>query len=145
MPSFQPYDIWSMGCIIFEAVVWLLYGLDGLESFYRSSQSYEAQQTLYYSIESTSKTHQVNPIFSNLLDEILANDPECNTASDTVLGDLLKLIRDGLLVPITHRASENAENGRISSWTFWEDLLVMMNRASKNSEYLVHWNRSSQR
>lgn len=30
---FRLYDIWVMGCIMLEFIIWLLYGLDGLDYF----------------------------------------------------------------------------------------------------------------
>lgn len=44
------FDMWSIGCVVFEFVVWLLYGWKGLQRFY-GTEANEWSQTLFYHIQ----------------------------------------------------------------------------------------------
>ncbi|KAI8635651.1 hypothetical protein F5Y19DRAFT_461232 [Xylariaceae sp. FL1651] len=96
------YDIWSMGCIMTELLVWFLYGINGLETFRsRSNTPYfwqttqgENHETVYY----------VNPYVSSCLD-IMEHALKTNSAYDR----LLKLVRNKLLVV---RISEDTSSGK---------------------------------
>ncbi|KAI1739587.1 hypothetical protein F4680DRAFT_459176 [Xylaria scruposa] len=48
-PRSRQYDVWSMGCIIIDLLVWLLYGFDALEKFRKdTTQIWERTPTRYY-------------------------------------------------------------------------------------------------
>ncbi|GAW25874.1 putative serine threonine protein kinase [Rosellinia necatrix] len=100
-PRSRRYDIWSMGCIILESVIWLLYGSDGLDEFYREKKKLQsrAQHSLYF----TTETHEnglevasVSETVTTWITGMLEHDPECNKA--TALRELLELVKDKLLV-----------------------------------------------
>ncbi|RSL41149.1 hypothetical protein CEP54_015908 [Fusarium duplospermum] len=96
-PRSRLYDIWSMGCIIFEFVIWLLYGYPGLQNFYREKPP-TSRDTLYFTVNPTEDFAQLSDIAKNWMDYMLRFDPECNGKSPSVIGDLIKLVRDHLLV-----------------------------------------------
>ncbi|WQF87646.1 Putative protein kinase [Colletotrichum destructivum] len=100
VPRSRRYDIWSMGCIIFEFVVWLLYGRDTLLAFYKEADRFKdhSLETLYFVADRRGGTARVGDVFSHWMNHILDNDPECNKAIPTVLGDLLRLLKTRLLV-----------------------------------------------
>ncbi|SCO19135.1 related to tol protein [Fusarium fujikuroi] len=78
VPRSRRYDIWSMGCIIFEYTIWLLYGYEeGLRNFYDEGKDIDAYREIFH---------------------ILEVDPECNRATPSVIKDLVTLVRDKLLV-----------------------------------------------
>ncbi|KAI5917040.1 kinase-like domain-containing protein [Camillea tinctor] len=91
----RTYDIWSMGCIVFETVIWLLYGPTGQSRFYAEPYN-NRTGTRYYEDGFLGKV--VNRNVAKWMDHILAKDPECSGESPTVLKDLLILTRDKLLV-----------------------------------------------
>ncbi|KAH9909794.1 hypothetical protein F4778DRAFT_14888 [Xylariomycetidae sp. FL2044] len=100
------YDIWSMGCIALEYVIWLLYGNDEVDALYeeikQSSQSSQ-QVCQYYEVENNmAKVHRV---VRDCMDQMQEKDPECKEGC--AIGDLLKIIRTRLLVvPLSpHRSS----------------------------------------
>ncbi|KAI0440127.1 heterokaryon incompatibility protein-domain-containing protein [Xylaria telfairii] len=101
-PRSRLYDIWSMGCIILESVIWLLYGYKGLDEFYNEGKDLEAhtQQSLYFTTKinkgNSRSVASVSNTATRCITEILANDPECT--QPTALRELLELVRDGLLV-----------------------------------------------
>ncbi|KAK8859618.1 Cyclin-dependent kinase 2 [Apiospora arundinis] len=92
------YDTWSMGCIIFEFVIWLLYGNAALNRFYRDLQGTFRNASPYYEPPAPGSgdgctVHRAVQHWANHLQQ---NDPECGT--DSAIGDLLKLVLDKLLV-----------------------------------------------
>jgi serine/threonine protein kinase len=117
------YDIWSMGCVTLEFMVWLLYGYEELQefkkriigpygeacSFFISRAVEEVQQEGII----TKQVAQIHPAVQNCLDR-LSSDKEC--ADDTALGDLLEIVKTKLLVialpertesSIDHESGEN--------------------------------------
>ncbi|GKT51647.1 homeodomain-interacting protein kinase 1 [Colletotrichum spaethianum] len=95
VPRSRRYDIWSMGCIIFEFVIWLLYGKSALQDFYNEVDNIEdpSIETLYFIVNRRDRSARVSDIASHWMRQILENDPECNKANKTVLGDLLRLVQ----------------------------------------------------
>jgi serine/threonine protein kinase len=98
-PRSRLYDIWSFGCIMLEFVVWLLYGYEGLETFWKLPT--EAEGFLFWSrlpanVEPGAK---VNPSVTQTIDRILATNPACRSGSSSAICDLLLLVKDRVLVP----------------------------------------------
>ncbi|KAM6506304.1 hypothetical protein FSOLCH5_013294 [Fusarium solani] len=89
-PRSRLYDIWSMGCIIFEFVIWLLYGYPGLQNFYGEKPP-TTRDTLYFTVNRREDYAQVSDIVKRWMDYMLQFDPECNGDSPSALGDLIKL------------------------------------------------------
>ena len=89
------YDLWAMGCIWLEFLIWLMYGYEGLQAFNRSFNGGEAENPSYYEIDMNGvpKVHHVALEWL----QHMARDPVCRVGS-TALGNLLEIIRDRLLV-----------------------------------------------
>ncbi|CZR49169.1 uncharacterized protein FPRO_12602 [Fusarium proliferatum ET1] len=100
VPRSRRYDIWSMGCIIFEYTIWLLYGYEeGLRSFYDEGKDIDAyRETLYFTADLSTRKAQVSDAARRWSSHILEVDPECNRATPSVIKDLVTLVRDKLLV-----------------------------------------------
>lgn len=93
------YDIWSMGCIILEFVIWLLYGWEGLEAFYEQRNYIDrSTETLYFSADKQNGTAKISKYAKAWIDHMLRNDPECNNSSGSAIGDVIRVVRDKLLV-----------------------------------------------
>lgn len=98
-PRSRLYDIWSMGCITLEYIIWILYGSDGLKRFYRQMNSAHNQDVCQYfemvrtKEETTANVHRIVRHWMKYIDE---EDPECSQPS--AIKDLLKLVRTRLLV-----------------------------------------------
>ncbi|KAF4625922.1 hypothetical protein G7Y89_g12243 [Cudoniella acicularis] len=88
------YDIWSMGCIILELIIWLLYGYDDVKRFRAEIKGDSAKQVPCYRIENNNQA-KVHEIVVRWMHHI-AQDPAC--AGDLAMGELLKLVRTRLLV-----------------------------------------------
>lgn len=96
----RQYDIWSIGCVILEIIIWLIYGNQGVNNFRRDVQGPYRQPIPYYTIE---EVEDVNVKAKAKLQEVveewmdfIAEEPVCG--GDTALGELLRLVRRELLV-----------------------------------------------
>lgn len=86
-------DVWAMGCITLEYIVWLLYGKRGLDQFHRDVDGKTFYTTSWVNGE---KVAQVHPNALAWMDR-MAELPVCKKY-DTALGDLLDIVRNNLLV-----------------------------------------------
>jgi serine/threonine protein kinase len=90
------YDIWSMGCITLELLIWLLDGNKKLVEFDESLDPTKPGRP-FYEIKETGGVKeavvrdQVNEYIGRL-----EKDPRC--AKETALGDLLDIVKNKLLV-----------------------------------------------
>jgi serine/threonine protein kinase len=92
------YDLWSMGCIIFEFIIWLLHGNTRLELFYTHLQGATHQACSYFELSPTSQGEKakVHHVVLQWMDHLQKYEPEC--IRDSALRDLLILVRQRLLV-----------------------------------------------
>jgi serine/threonine protein kinase len=98
-PRSRRYDIWSFGCIMFETMIWLLYGHQGLKSFWDLSVD-PARGTLFFTTRTAPIGYQakVNRHTSLLMERMLAQDLAGAGPSGCALRDLLILIQQKVLV-----------------------------------------------
>ncbi|KAL2670254.1 hypothetical protein Neosp_014721 [[Neocosmospora] mangrovei] len=96
------YDIWSLGCLYLEFVIWLLYGIEELDRFGREIHG------KFYTIMDRPETLQVskmqqakvNPEVDRWIENI-KKDPRCTTAGgskQTAISLVVDLIKERLLV-----------------------------------------------
>ncbi|KAF2825062.1 hypothetical protein CC86DRAFT_353840 [Ophiobolus disseminans] len=99
-PRSRLYDIWSMGCITFEYIVWLLYGNNGLQKLYSQLEGATQQPGQYYELLPGNEPSgaQVHHVVLRWLDHLDRKDPECSRDVSSALKDLLKIVREQLLV-----------------------------------------------
>ncbi|TDZ26477.1 hypothetical protein Cob_v000471 [Colletotrichum orbiculare MAFF 240422] len=100
-PRSRQYDIWSMGCIITEWIIWILYGNEQLERFYetlKASAGEAKQNVCYYTVNPTGQGDRIalHPLVSHWLSE-MKNHPE-GRRQESALRDLLALVEEKLLV-----------------------------------------------
>ncbi|PNP61391.1 hypothetical protein FNYG_13874 [Fusarium nygamai] len=90
-------DMWAMGCIALEFMVWLLYGPSGLSEFHNDLESGhygpDSERRFWEYISQYAKVH--NAVLRWI--DHMAKDPVCKEGQ-TALGDLLELIKGRLLV-----------------------------------------------
>ncbi|PSN64720.1 hypothetical protein BS50DRAFT_623219 [Corynespora cassiicola Philippines] len=87
------YDIWAMGCIILEFLIWLLYGVNELNRFLRELNEESFYQVTDDGPRKVAKIHKTVALWI----EYMEQDPRCQPY-DTAIGDLLELVKTGLLV-----------------------------------------------
>jgi serine/threonine protein kinase len=92
------YDIWSMGCVFYEVILWMLYGQKAIKKFKETQPIEFSKNGSFYWTRSaaTGTAATVSQTVAVWMDEILKSDPECNRRS--AVGDLMKLVRDKMLV-----------------------------------------------
>lgn len=140
-PRSRRYDVWSMGCIIFESVIWLLYGYDALNAFLKKSTG-NTNQTLYFTTQAQlGGTAEVNKLVKSLINQILEIDPECSESPSTAIGDLLRLVRDKLLVvALPPRSSNSSEKPnaqyRTDAWGLESEMSRIWDKARNERAYL---------
>lgn len=140
------YDIWPIGCIIFEAVCWLLYGLEKKVSVETKTTEDAVKKTKYWIEDPGCRFDpkaKVNPTTASIIDHILKNDPECN-AKPTALQELLQLARDHLLV-VHLPPSNEAESRdllrpglkiRYGTEELRQEIMNIVQKAKDDSNYL---------
>ncbi|KAI0144539.1 heterokaryon incompatibility protein-domain-containing protein [Xylariaceae sp. FL1272] len=139
-PRSRRYDIWSMGCIILESVIWLLYGSEVLDAFYAEGARLRnrSQQTLYFTTSSAdggvNLTAEVSEIATRWIRHILENDPECSRP--TVVRELLELVRDKLLVVALPRSWKTSGPIRIDALNLHKKLDAIRRAAEADDTYL---------
>lgn len=142
-PRSRRYDVWSMGCIILESIIWLLYGSHGLDQFYLEHKRFQdhARQTLYFTTSSRPTTGgselvaNVSDIAMHWITEILEKDPECSRY--TAIRQLLELVRDRLLVvAIPSKSRPNEAIYRATSRDLYREVENIRRTANEDEEYL---------
>jgi serine/threonine protein kinase len=89
------YDCWAMGCVFFEAVIWMLYGVQANWHFEATNSKAQQEGTPYWTRDGDGA--KVSVLASGWMDHILEHDPECNLKTGTVMGDLMRLVKEKLL------------------------------------------------
>lgn len=95
VPRSRRYDIWSMGCICLEFIIWLMYGHFGQEKFLKGSETGETSplKRFYSQTLFRTKVHSRVIKWANHMQK----NPRCS--SQTTLRKLLDLVLGQLLVP----------------------------------------------
>jgi serine/threonine protein kinase len=97
-PLGRQYDIWSIGVITLELIIWLLYGDEGIKKFKDEVMVSEKDPDPCYTIFidlNGQKNARLRKVVVNWMEHI-AKDPTC--ARDTAMGELLALVETKLLV-----------------------------------------------
>ncbi|KAI8941650.1 hypothetical protein NX059_002863 [Plenodomus lindquistii] len=91
------YDIWSMGCIVLEFIIWILYGNDLLDVFYDQMKNTNDLQQIsqFFQVDSTGQS-EIHRVVRRWINQIQQHDPAC--AKNSAIKDLLNVVREKLLV-----------------------------------------------
>ena len=92
------YDMWSIGCILLEFAIWLLYKLDKVNEFHKwrgASRCDPITPSASFYDRPKGETVEVHPAVRKAMKR-LKDDPRCKDG--TALGDLLELIEADLLI-----------------------------------------------
>jgi len=135
-PRSRKYDIWSMGCVLLEFSIWLLYGMNEVERFrdqrrddlFRIESQVESHK-FYIVTESRNgklPMAEVHPEVCRRMIEI-RKDSRCE--DDTALQDLLAIIDTCLRVEVDDRADSTALHERLRD---------IVRKAESEPSYLFH-------
>lgn len=110
--SSRLYDIWSMGCVALEFMVWVLYGFEELKNFNASIVGKQDEPCEFFITEPIGDTTRlkahIHPAVQARLDS-MSQDPECQ--GNTALGALLDIVKTKLLVVALPERSESSSEG----------------------------------
>lgn len=123
----RKYDIWSLGCIYLEFVIWLLYGVEGINAFRRARK--DAPHQAFYDLTNDARgepSAMVHPIVTQAIKDLkLAakteeknndSDAPVNQAKQTSIGALVDLIENNLLLASwEERSSAEEVEGKLKN------------------------------
>ncbi|KAF2968931.1 hypothetical protein GQX73_g4649 [Xylaria multiplex] len=135
-PRSRRYDIWSMGCIYLELLIWLLYGYEELIAFQEAlpapSDKFSLGDCRFWYPVRNEREAELQPNVVKYMEHI-ARDPEC--ARSSAIGDLLDLIRTQLLVIDLYSAESLSSPIRADSRKFRSALVDILAKGEENEQY----------
>jgi len=118
-PRSRRYDIWSMGCLMLEFIIWLQYGREGLEEFNSALNSEPTSSASFYSVRKKKNGEMEVRLHAAVQSwlEYMGHDPDWPRG--TALGDLVHLVQSRMLVvmPSPSHPSEASSSNAYSSKT----------------------------
>jgi serine/threonine protein kinase len=128
------YDCWGMGCVFFEAIVWMLYGQQAIWNFDETTTKAQKEGTPYWSRVGDSDA-EVSQLVRGWMDHILEEDPECNRKGGTVMGDLMKLVKKKLFqIHLPPDSDVYMDGFRTNAKDMRQDLWAILVRAEAEEE-----------
>lgn len=123
------YDCWAMGCVFFEATVWMLYGQQAIWNFDETTSKAQKQGTPYWSRVGDSDA-EVSALARGWMDHILDKDPECNQKAGTVMGDIMRLVKGKLFrIHLPPNSEVYTKGFRTNAEDMRQDLWAILVRA----------------
>ncbi|KAH7398887.1 hypothetical protein DE146DRAFT_755879 [Phaeosphaeria sp. MPI-PUGE-AT-0046c] len=92
------YDLWSMGCVMMECIIWLVYGLKEQKRFNKSNRGDHSLSEYFY--EPLKEGNEVKMVVHGAVKrwlKYMMDDPFCRPGK-TAVGDALDIVCKGLLV-----------------------------------------------
>jgi serine/threonine protein kinase len=143
------YDIWSVGCVTLEFIIWLLYGPEMLDDFNNHIVGPVGEPSHFFQIENLEdgrKMSKVHPAVDAAMDALL-KDQECRQGVDTALRDLLDIVKTKLLVTnlgletvsLKEHSPEEMKQihvgSRAHAWMLRDELDVLIGKGENNESY----------
>ena len=128
------FDIWSIGCVIFELSLWLLYGYNSIQDFLdaNSLATNEQSATPYWRKIGYGR-YEVSETASEWMNHILQYDHE----RDCAIGKLVELVRDRLLkVDLPPHSLKYVKGYRTNAADLKEQLHETIAKAERDEKYL---------
>ncbi|KAK1712890.1 kinase-like domain-containing protein [Colletotrichum acutatum] len=126
-PRPRRYDIWSMACIYLEFVIWMVYGVNAINSFAESREEGTSVQRTsnFYALR-----EDIAVIHPSVIEAFAAlrSDPCC--AGNTALGALVNLITQHLLLIQV--------DDRVTADILYEKLEKIVHRATKDPSFITN-------
>lgn len=124
------FDIWSMGCVIFESVLWLLYGSGAIENLQKVGNTFA--DTPYWRRVGPGD-YRVTEKVSSWMEHIVRPDSKRGSA----LQDLVELVRDRLLrVDLPPDSDVYTPGKRTNAKDLKEQLTKILEKALQDCTYL---------
>jgi serine/threonine protein kinase len=123
----RQYDIWSMGCIMLELLVWMMYGFEAVRAFRNRTDHF----WLWRWEERTKREYDVHPYVSSCMDIM-----ERQLQGDTCYKALLGLVRDRLLVIAVSEDYQSSPEFREIATELHTSMQVINRRCGLEESYL---------
>lgn len=124
-----------MGCVFFEAIIWLLYGSQTHVGFSEKTTAANTQGSPYWTRRGENAV--LSDMASIWITYVLRNDPECQgPKGSTAMGDLLRIVKENLLVVRLPANSDITQDGcRTNAETLLAELKKILDRAETDDAY----------
>ncbi|KAF2107047.1 hypothetical protein BDV96DRAFT_506859 [Lophiotrema nucula] len=126
-PRSRQYDIWSMGCIIFELLLWLVYGNNVMQAFRD-----ETRRSYFWEFDRITKTYLVHPYVVSHM-KVLRKHLQAGSAYH----DLLDLVQTKLLVVRISEDYVSVPDCREIASEVHECIKSISNRSRSEDAYLT--------
>lgn len=128
------FDVWSMGCVIFEVVVWMLHGTRAIARLHDNPAiSKEDLNGTPYWIKNGNGRHVLTTRATSWIQHIQQDSTNYSEA----LVDLVRLVKDKLLVVKLPEDSEHPERGaRTNAAGMRKEIELIIQKAAKREDYL---------
>lgn len=132
----QLCDIWSMGCIILELIMWLLYDIEGVDMLTRPLRNEYKGQSAFWSERKAKKGQRGQKMVHKHVQEHMEKIMGAPVESQAIK-DLLRVVRDKLLVVRlpSDSTGDSISGFRADAETLLDDLRVIRKRGAENPEY----------
>ncbi|KAI0891514.1 hypothetical protein F4806DRAFT_305061 [Annulohypoxylon nitens] len=125
------YDIWSMGCVLLESLVWFIYGYNSVETFRVSTtcfwESYDTPD---------GKKYTVHPYVDACM-SVMMSDLEKYSDGTSAYKELLTLVREGLLVVEVSEIYESCPNCRETAEALHMAITDIVQNSESHESYLA--------
>jgi serine/threonine protein kinase len=128
------FDVWSIGCVIFETVLWMLYGKVSIADFLQANElAPNEQDATPYWRKMAPGDYRVTDAATSWMDHVLQIDSE----GDCALGHLVRVVKDRLLkIDLPPDTDEFSPGFRTNAGDLREQLRQIIDRGHENEEYL---------
>ncbi|KAK2009776.1 HET-domain-containing protein [Colletotrichum eremochloae] len=110
----RAYDVWSMGCVVLELLIWLAYGYQAVVQF--------RSETPYFWKKDSGK-YRVHPLAQAYIDNISKQWPE-----RSVCQDLLRFVKESLLVVALSGNNRGSSRSRATAHKAHEKMKAIQRR-----------------
>jgi len=92
------YDMWSLGCVILEKIIWLLFGRDSLQEFNSKIVDEDGGSSHWFEKNTGDTPGHRAKVHFHVRDTIRALETDQECSSNTAMRDLLDIVKTKLLV-----------------------------------------------
>ncbi|RBA09665.1 hypothetical protein FPRO05_05601 [Fusarium proliferatum] len=117
------HDVWSLGCIFIELIIWAAWGLEGLDKFNQMDND-EFWQV---------RDNSAQVIHDNVL--LWMSDMEAVLSAETALGDILRLITSDMLKRLDDRSTSEKVYRKLGS---------IIAKANDSQAYCLDWDQKAE-
>ncbi|KAK4443014.1 HET-domain-containing protein [Podospora aff. communis PSN243] len=137
------YDMWSLGCVILEKIIWLLFGHDSLQEFNSKIVDQDGDPSHWFE-KNTGDTGPRVAVHFHVRDTIRALETDQEYSGDTAVRDLLDIVKTKLLVVDIGDATaiggdmsnpKSKVGSRVYSQELMESLRELVRKGANNESY----------